>query len=144
MEQPGISMTQEKFSSPEEELAHLREQVAVRERELLARGAEVRHEAVVSDQIRDYQVAPAGHVLHEDYRLKPASIQSLALDLAPETHDGRINEILAIMSEKGIKNALAVVDALNDPHVEDDFHRFLVQYIKKGYDILQRAFHDRV
>src|SRR5665811_2225587 len=31
---------------------------------------------------------------------------------------------------KGIKNAFSVVEKMNNPHIDDDFHRFLVQYIK--------------
>ena len=36
------------------------------------------------------------------------------------------------MEEKGIKNALAVLEKLRDPHVADDFHRYLVRYIAAG------------
>ena len=36
------------------------------------------------------------------------------------------------MEEKGIKNALTVMEKLNDPHVTDDFHRYLVRYIAAG------------
>ena len=33
------------------------------------------------------------------------------------------------MIEKGIKNALDLVKKIGDAHLEDDFHRFLVQYL---------------
>ncbi len=134
MEQSSLH-GQEQFQSPEQELKYLREQVAVRERELAARGAEVNTEHVISDQVRDYQVTPANQVLHEKYKVPGHKIEELALNLAPENHDNQISELIQILEEKGIKNALAVVDAMNDPHVEDDFHRFLVQYVKKGYEV---------
>jgi hypothetical protein len=36
------------------------------------------------------------------------------------------------MEEKGIKNALHVLEKLRDPHIADDFHRYLVRYIAAG------------
>ena len=132
---PGGVSGHEKFSSPQEELTFLREQVAQRERELAARGAG-RNEQVISDKIQDYKITPAKSVFHPDYRISPDVIKSLALNLAPEAHDTKMAELLSIVKEKGIKNALSVADALNDPHIESDFHRFLVQYVKKGYEVV--------
>ena len=48
------------------------------------------------------------------------------LDLMPEEHDGKMSELVDILQEKGVLNALSVVDKLNNPHIEDDFHRFLI------------------
>ena len=132
---PAAPASPQKFSSPEEELKFLREQVAMRERELASRGAEVKPEEVISDKIRDYAVMPASHVLVPEYQTPGHSIESLALNLSPEPHDAKMAELLDILKQRGIKNALSVADALNDAHVEDDFHRFLVQYIKKGYEV---------
>jgi hypothetical protein len=129
------TQTPEKFASPEHELAYLRGQVAERERELAARGAEVKREDVISDKIKDYHYAPAREVLDQNYRMPKPFAEALALNLSPETHDVKMSELLALLKEKGIKNTLVIVEAMNDPHVEDDFHRFLVQYIKKGYDV---------
>ncbi len=135
MELPRSPLDQ-KFNSPQEELEYLRDQVAVRERELMARGAEVKRDDVVSDKIRDYSYVPAQKVLHPEYKKPAHTLQELALNLTPEEHDVKISELIAILEEKGIKNALDVVAQLNDPHIEDDFHRFLVQYVKKGLPLL--------
>src|SRR4051812_4511876 len=116
---------QEKFSSPEQELAYLREQVAVRERELASRGAEIRTEEVISDKVRDYHYVSPKQVLNDSYRMQKPALETLALNLSPEPHDAKMSELLGILNEKGIKNALSLVDEMNDAHVEDDFHRFL-------------------
>ncbi|MDQ3014982.1 MAG: hypothetical protein M3Q73_03900 [bacterium] len=134
MEQVG-SLNKEKFSSPEEELAYLREQVTLRERELTARGAEVSKDDVIVDQIKDYSYLPTKQVLNSEYQTQKSAIEALALNLSPETHDVKISELAATLKEKGIKNTLDIIDALNDPHVEDDFHRFLIQYLKKGLEV---------
>jgi hypothetical protein len=126
---------EQKFKSPEEELAFLREQVAQRERELMARGAEVHKDQIIADKVKDYAYAAPKQVLHPSFETPKSALQELALNLSPEEHDTKIAELMAIMNEKGIKNALSVVEAMDDFHVEDDFHRFLVQYLKKGFEI---------
>src|SRR5438045_1425839 len=105
--------TEQKFNSPEQELAYLREQVAIRERELGARGAEVKKDDIVSDAVRDYSYAPASSVLHESHQIPKSAVEVLALNLAPELHDVKITELASILQEKGIKNALSVAEAMN-------------------------------
>src|SRR4051812_25288769 len=122
MENVGAQLEQ-KFKTPEEEVAYLRQQVAERERELAARGAEVARDEVIADKVKDYSYVQPKQVLHSDYEAAPSIIKELALDLAPEAHDVKITELFKILQDKGIKNALAVCEALNDFHIEDDFHR---------------------
>ncbi len=135
MEQGGQVRTEQKFSSPQEELTFLRQQVAIRERELMARGAEVKKDDVIVDQVKDYSYLPANQVLAPQYQVPKPVIEGLALSLAPEAHDVKISELAQTLKERGLKNTLDIVDALNDAHVEDDFHRFLVQYLKVAHDI---------
>jgi hypothetical protein len=39
------------------------------------------------------------------------------------------------MMEKGVRNALEIVRKMNSPHIEDDFYRFLVQYLAAYHEI---------
>jgi hypothetical protein len=39
------------------------------------------------------------------------------------------------METKGIKNALSVLEKMNNAHIEDDFHRFLVAYVLAGMQV---------
>ncbi len=133
MESPQLHSQEYKFNSPEEELAYLREKVALRERELTARGAETHHDSIVSDAIKDYASVPAKSILHESAQISHRGLEALALNLAPEEHDTKMSELIDMLQEKGVKNTLSVVEHMNDAHVEDDFHRLLVQYIKKGH-----------
>ncbi len=121
--------------TPAEELEHLRQEVARREKELAAVGTSLERGSVVSEQIHRYQAASTETVLHPVARMEPAALQRVVLRLSPEPHDVKMAELLSILNEKGIKNALRVVEELNDPHVVDDFHRFLVEYIKEGYPV---------
>jgi hypothetical protein len=43
-----------------------------------------------------------------------------------------MEELLGIVLTKGIRNALSVAEGMASPHIDNDFHRLLVQYIKTG------------
>jgi len=123
-----------KFNSPEEEIAFLREQISKTENHLRESKADYKIDDVVKDQIEHYSKTLHKDVLSETLALSKVDMESITLNLEPETHDNKVDELLGILKEKGIKNAMSVLYALNDPHLEDDFHRFLVQYLKHGYE----------
>ncbi len=47
-------------------------------------------------------------------------------------HDAVMEELLGIVITKGVRNALSVAEAMDSPHIDADFHRVLVQYLKTG------------
>ncbi len=126
-----FGIAHKKFENPQEELEFLRAAVIEQERQLerLTVPAENR-EAVISEKVREYKALAPSDVLADDHRMKAQEVQAIVLDLAPETHDSQMEELLGILEERGIMNALSVVEGLDNPHIEDDFHRVLAQYIK--------------
>ncbi len=118
------------FTSPEQELTFLREQIAIKERELSVRRETPAHEALVKEVIRDYKAQEPK--LHEDYKMPGADAEAVVLELTPEPHDEQMAELLSIFQQKGIKNTLSLIERMDNAHIEDDFVRFLVQYIKAG------------
>lgn len=123
-----------KFNSPEDEIAFLREQISKTEKHLRESKAEYSVDDVVKKQIDHYSKVLDKDVLEETFALAKTDLESIVLNLEPETHDSKIEELLNLLQSKGIKNAMSVLASLNDPHLEDDFHRFLVQYLKHGYE----------
>ena len=123
------------IASPEEELAYLREQVAAKERELSELRVDKPRETVAHERIMHHREAPAAQVLDPRYQMKPAEAESLALNLEPQSDDETMDELRSIMETKGIHNAFSVLEKLRNPHLEDDFHRFLVQYLIAGMPI---------
>ncbi|MBY0376431.1 TraM recognition domain-containing protein [Patescibacteria group bacterium] len=121
-----------KFKSPEEELEYLRAHVAKREVELSTNGHEKPHEGAVKELISQYKSVSAKDTLHKDHLLGQKETDQIVLRLRPETHDVVMEELLGLVITKGVRNALSVVDKMNNPHVDDDFHRLLVQYFKNG------------
>jgi len=135
MEKLGLNNQERKFSSPQEELEYLRGEVAKREEEMEKKGELADTSRVVSEKISEYKKEAPDKVLAEEYRLKPNEAEAIVLDLAPEEHDKKIEELIGVLQEKGVLNVISVIEKLGDAHLNDDFHRFLVQYIKAGLPI---------
>ena len=122
-----------KFKTPEEELDYLRAHIAKREEELIRIGHfENAKENAAYDVIGAYKEIPAEELVHSSNIINEKEAQGIVLALAPESHDSVMEELLGIVITKGIRNALSVVAAMGSPHIDDDFHRFLIQYLKTG------------
>jgi hypothetical protein len=156
MELSPFSTPQEhKFSSPQEELEYLREKIALKEKELelnrvesagkekntaaskaeIEKTAHVEREVAVKQVLDEHKELPRDEALAKGYKMLEPEINEIVLELTPEQHDDKMSELLAILQEKGILNTLEIVGRLNNPHIEDDFHRFLVEYVKKGFPV---------
>src|SRR3990167_3957716 len=126
-----------KFKTPEEELLYLREHVSKREQELMKIGQfENVQENAVKDVMGVYRDIPPEQVLHSSNLINEKETKAIVLSLKPESHDNVMEELLGLVITKGIKNALSVVEAMSNPHIEDDFHRILIQYFKAGQAVL--------
>ncbi|OGI96721.1 hypothetical protein A2W67_01635 [Candidatus Nomurabacteria bacterium RIFCSPLOWO2_02_40_28] len=122
-----------KFRTPEEELDYLRAHVRKREEELVTLGHfENAKDNAVQDVVGAYKNIPIEEVIHKNSILEKKQTEDIVLALKPEPHDAVMEELLGIVITKGVKNALAVVESMGNPHVDDDFHRILIQYLKTG------------
>jgi hypothetical protein len=128
-----------KLSTPEEELAYLREQVARKEAELANAGAMPERARIISEKIYEHHAMPST-VLAPEYRTSEATQASEAEAVLAELKLGgseeAVRSLQKTMEEKGIKNALAVLEKMQDARVADDFHRYLVRYIAAGLPAL--------
>ena len=126
---------QTKFASPQEELTRLRQAALTRIEQAKEGGQEVAPHEAAKEQVKQYAATAPTEVLHPDYALKPDQAEAITLELAPEEHDKQIEQLLGVMEEKGIRNAMTVAEKMNNPHLLDDFHRVLVQFIASNYPI---------
>ncbi len=124
-----------KFKTPEEEVTFLREHIAERERALQGQGQNVNKEVLTHDVVREYKRYEPEQVMHKSALMKEIEVDRIVLRLKPEAHDHKMEELLGILMDKGISTALSVVGKLDNPHLDDDFHRFLVQYLHSTHKI---------
>ncbi|MDB5255240.1 MAG: hypothetical protein JWL92_616 [Candidatus Nomurabacteria bacterium] len=117
----------EKFSTPQQEIAWLGAES--QKAYILQENGEKTLESAATETIEKYARSEAKDFLHETAVLPKHETESLILKLKPESHDKKIEELFGIMLEKGIKNALDISAKLGSAHLDDDFHRFLVQYL---------------
>ena len=126
-----------KFESPEEELNYLRAHMKMREEQLVGMGhIEHAQENAARDVIGEYKDIPAEQMLHPDNIIGQKETEGIVLKLKPEQHDDVMEELLGIVLTKGIRNALSIVKTMSNPHIDDDFHRVLIQYLKTGQALL--------
>lgn len=121
------------FKTPEEEIAYLKQEIRNKEQELKEQNIESNKDQIVREEINKYRNTLAQDVISPTLQIQNETLESMALDLKPEEHDTKIDELLKVMNEKGIKNTFSLLQKMHDPHLDDDFHRFLVQYLKHGH-----------
>lgn len=126
---------QRTISSPEEELAYLRAQVAQKEREL-SRHNEIRPQAeIIHERIIEHRTTPAEQLLTPSYTVPEGEVAVLAQSLRPRIPADALAELNTFAEQKGIKNAFALLEKMDNPHLADDFHRLLVSQVASGVPV---------
>lgn len=123
-----------KSETPNSEVDFLHKEILKRQETLgvLNEGTSV--ENIAEDVVRDYGEKKPEDVIDEGLLMDINEIKQKVLNLSPE-HDRQISELVLLVEEKGIKNAISVVQKKKDAHLGDDFHRFLVQYLVRTKSI---------
>lgn len=124
-----------KFETPQEELDFLRKELAKKDAEIEKDIGKKEKEKIGVEKVKEYRDRPAAEVIDKKLEMTEEDKLSRLLGLEHEEHTVKINELLSLMEEKGIHNALSVISKMNDSHLEDDMHRALVQWMKEGYPI---------
>ncbi len=128
-----------RLSTPEDELAYLRAKVAEQEAALTQAGGAPERAQIISEHVSAHHAAPR-EILAPEYQMSAATATSEAEAILAELDLGgseaAVRSLEKTMDEKGIKNALAILERTGDPHLADDFHRFLVRYIAAGLPVL--------
>lgn len=131
----GEQKTTQSFQTPDEELHFLRTQLAQKEAELSAKNIETPRESLAHNLIENYKKTPVEQVVHPDKKIPDQKLEVIALKLHPEAHDTKIEELVSVLMQSGIRNALELLQKMNSPHLDDDFHRFLVQYLSAYHTV---------
>ena len=128
-------MNPQVLSTPEEELEHLRLRIA--EKVEKARGFEDRFTPSdhAHEVVRDYASQSIDATVSPYAQMTSGEMHRLIENLSPRSTDIQVETLVHLMVDKGVKNALRAADELGNPEVEDDFHRFLVEYLLSGHEV---------
>ncbi|MBP6888447.1 MAG: type IV secretory system conjugative DNA transfer family protein [Candidatus Pacebacteria bacterium] len=123
------------LSTLEQEVSFLRSQI--QEKMERAKGYEDRftEQDHAHEVVRDFKLAPIERIVPEQNRITGGEKHRLLEWLAPRPTDEQVGMLAQVMADKGIKNALHMSEELDDSQVEDDFDRFLVQYLISGHEV---------
>src|SRR3989344_5133246 len=129
------SNIEHKFNSPNEELEWLRNRY--KEESLEAKKGEkmIEEQELAAKVLYEHIRKEPEKTLGDNYKLSAKEQESLVakiLNLAPEPHDKKIEELLAVAEGKGVLNAVSIARKLKAPHLEDDLHRALIQFYIRG------------
>ena len=133
--------SREPITNPTEELARLRGVVAERHLDAehlsaqAGKSESITEREAATDVINQYATTKPNEVLTPEFALKDHEATEIVLKLSPESHDEQMERLLGILEEHGIRNAMHVVEKMNNPHIYDDFHRLLVQFIASGHSV---------
>lgn len=124
------------FTSPQEEIAYLRQQIAEKERGLLDRAPEadqLEMETVAKQEIFEYGTFTPNTVLSNEHQLPAEEVAAHAEQI--DSASDPVEEVVQLALEKGIHNALSVMEKSSSPFATDEVHRRLVEVIKEGVQI---------
>ena len=124
-------LRQKKFSSPEEEITYLKNEVARREQALLERNKSIDasdHETIGTAVMREYGEHDPSLILDKKHALDQHAISSASTSFEIATH--KVEEIMNLAEVKGIRNALSVLEKMNDPFLTDEVHRTMVAKLR--------------
>ena len=125
----------QQFTTPEEEAIYLRSQIEKKKNESKGFETHFKPEDHAHEAVREYKQAPIESIVPAHAQIGSATEKRLMEWLAPRETDEQVSMLAQVMADKGIKNALTMSEKLNNPEVEDDFERFLVQYLLSHHDV---------
>ncbi len=124
-----------KIDSLEREKEILQNEILEREKKISDSNPEIVRNQAVAETLSEYAQNKPHEVLDNEILLDEKSEHEIVLALSPEKHDDKMANLIGLIQTKGILNTLAVIQKTEDSHVQDDFHRFLVQYVKEGLPV---------
>lgn len=128
------SFLPQQFKNPDEEIAYLRSKLLERETQMKETGGQLTTGEIVKMEVERYKEIPVEKVLAPSHVLSESEVGGIVLNLAPRATDEKVSELLGIFLDKGLRNTLSILEKIKNPALDDDFHRFLVQYIASGQD----------
>lgn len=140
---PSLSNSQEvfsnkggepRFSSPEEEIKFLREEISKRREVAKNFGDRIPKEDHANSVLREHLSQSFKDILPSNYEVRDYQKKKLLDGLNEKTTDEKVSDLVSLMIDKGIHSTMSLVRDLKDKEVQSDFHRFVVNYLLLPHD----------
>ncbi|MBU3925755.1 hypothetical protein KJ763_01110 [Patescibacteria group bacterium] len=122
-----------KIESAQEEMEILKKRIA----ELEASSQNKEKSEIIKEAIQEHAGKSPEEFLANEHKFTPQEIQDQAQRISnlpvEKQHQEQILELMQIVQAKGLLNALSIVDHIQDPHLEDEFHDALVKYFQSTH-----------
>ncbi len=132
MMQEGEHIEIPKFDSPSAELEHIQSAVVAKKESLGGAVSDAQKKEITSQVIHEYARKDPTEVLAEHVILDNPEYEHIVRSVDSLPHREKMRELYRLMQEKGVLNAIRIAAGLDNPHVEEDFHHVLVQYVHTG------------
>jgi len=128
-----------KISTPEEEVMQLKQRIAELESGAVVdsalEGAGKEKQDFAREAIGEHIKQTPEQVLSQEYQLPAEEIEEQSQHISEmgdgeALHQEQIVELMQIVQDKGVLNAVSIVKKLGNPHFEDDFHDALVNFLQ--------------
>ncbi|MDQ5957367.1 MAG: hypothetical protein QG614_342 [Patescibacteria group bacterium] len=120
------------FSSPEEEIQYLRSKIKEKEELVINMPRSIEKEEIAKSTILEHKGQNIENVAANADKHN-SEVQNVIKNLTPKNDDKQVLELADIMLQKGVRFSMDVVSSLRRPELEDNFHRFLVNYLLSGH-----------
>ncbi len=118
-----------KFNSPEEEIQFLKNEIEKRNQETKNFEGRITKADHAKDVIREYKSLSSVEIAQPYSGIKEYTKKKLLQGLSEKSSDQKVSQVIALMMDKGVKASFDFIKESKDKEVEDDFHRFLVNYL---------------
>ena len=130
----SLNISNTKFSSAEEEINYLRRQIEEKELAMKNMPRSVATLEHAASTIKEHSEKPIEHVYENNHRVLSKDIQEVLKSINTKNTTKQVMELASIMQDDGVRFAMEIAQKLNKPEIEDDFHKFLINYLISGQE----------
>ena len=126
------------FSSANEEILHLRQEIANHRLEAKNFENRIKPEDHAKDVLREHYSKLPEKVLGKPMLMGDLEKKKFLQNLQPRKTDEQVSDLVGIMLLKGVHNVISLVKEMRKSELEDDFHRFLINFLLAPHEDLEK------
>ena len=122
------------FSTPEEEINYLRRQIEEKEMAMRNMPRNVSTLEHTNSTLKEHGEKSLEQVYENNHKALNKDIIGVINSLKIKNTNKQVMELASIMQDDGVRFAMEIAKKLSKPEIEDDFHKFLINYLISGQE----------